>query len=200
MPGSWCSLATRPRHAPRLRPPRPAPTAMRRAPCRRQRFLERFLLRWRTHQTHPRAATAPSPTLGSSSRVHHLTAPLCRAARPFPGAAVTPGWQASEFPRVARGKNGAVGQNETRPPPCMRWRGPRQVPPHQVGQSPGPPDAHTGSASRPTSPMLAPDRPVSRPPRRFGSTRQGQAPARDTGFPASRTSPELPRGGARFLR
>ena len=37
---------------------------------------------------------------------------------------VTRGWRPDEFWRVGPGKTGRVGQNETRPPPRMRWRGP----------------------------------------------------------------------------
>ena len=70
----------------------------------------------------------------------------------------------------------------------------------EQGQSPDFPGARIRSASCPASLILASYRPVAWLPRRCGSTRQGQAPARNTGFPASRTSPELPRGGARFLR
>jgi len=39
-------------------------------------------------------------------------------------AVVTRGWRPGEFWRVGPGQNGWVGQNGTRPPPCMRWRGP----------------------------------------------------------------------------
>jgi hypothetical protein len=50
---------------------------------------------------------------------------------------VTRGWRPDEFWRVGPGKNGRVGQNETRPPPRMRWRGPCQAAPHRVCQLPG---------------------------------------------------------------
>ena len=50
---------------------------------------------------------------------------------------VTRGWRRDEFWRVGPGKTGRVGQNETRPPPRMRWRGPCQAAPHRVGQLPG---------------------------------------------------------------
>jgi hypothetical protein len=52
-------------------------------------------------------------------------APAARRRRRGPAARrMTRGWRADEFWRVGPGKTGAVGQNETRPPPRMRWRGP----------------------------------------------------------------------------
>jgi hypothetical protein len=50
--------------------------------------------------------------------------------------------------RVVPAKTLHVGQNATRPPPCMRWRGPCLASPPRIGQLPGLP----GAARRPPAP------------------------------------------------
>ena len=67
-----------------------------------------------------------------------------------------------------------VGQNGTRPPPCMRWRGPCPASPRSVGQLPGLP----GVACRPPGPVTR---------------------AKDQ-FPDSSHVPGLPPDSARFQR
>ena len=67
-----------------------------------------------------------------------------------------------------------VGQNRTRPPPCMRWRGPGPASPRSAGQLPGLP----GVACRPPGPV---------------TRAKGQ-------FPDSSHVPGLPPDGARFQR
>jgi hypothetical protein len=52
------------------------------------------------------------------------------------------------LPACRPGKNPSVGQNATRPPPCMRWRGPCLASPLRSGQLPGLPSA----ARRPPGP------------------------------------------------
>jgi len=106
-------------------------------------------------------------------------------------------------------------QNATRPPSCMRWRGPcpAMAPDRPVARPHG-----SGSAGRPALPfpiswfpsLTGPDRPVARP-RCSGSSgcpdspapraaRRCQAPAVNTGFPAFPAARGEPRDGARFLR
>ena len=71
--------------------------------------------------------------------------------------AVKRGWQPGEFSRVGPGKNARVGQNETRPPPRMRWRGPC------TATVPGVPVARRTLHCRPPASASHPQRiPVSR--------------------------------------
>jgi len=84
-----------------------------------------------------------------------------------------PAWL--RLPACRPGKNLDAGQNATRPPPCMRWRGP-------------------------CFGLAAPKRPVARPPQRCGPPARTRHPC-DT--PVSRsilTSGRLPSDGARFQR
>jgi hypothetical protein len=97
-----------------------------------------------------------------------------RGGRPGGRPSVTRGWRPDEFWRVGPGKNGRVGQNETRPPPRMRWRGPCQAAPRRVGQLPGFPR----TAGLPPVP----------------ATRQRPR------FPGFFHAPEFPPSGARFRR
>ena len=121
----------------------------------------------------PRAGMAVRPVRPGISR---LSRPGRRgqAARALTGTRVTRGWRPEEFWRVGPGKNGRVGQNETRPPPRMRWRGPCQAAPRRVGQLPGFPR----TAGLPPVP----------------ATRQRPR------FPGFFHVPEFPPSGARFRR
>ena len=77
--------------------------------------------------------------------------------------------------RVAAAKTLLVGQNATRPPPCMRWRGP-------------------------CSGLAAPKRPVARPPRRCAPPARARHPCDQPVSRSILTSPKLPSDGARFRR
>ena len=68
------------------------------------------------------------------------------------------------FASVSSRQNPCVGQNATRPPPCMRWRGPCLASPHGSGQLPGLPSA----ARRPPGPDT---RAISRSPGSFSRPR-----------------------------
>ena len=56
-------------------------------------------------------------------------------------------------------ENACIGQNTTRPPPCMRWRGPRLATSRSARRLPGSP----GVTRRPPVPGDPRDVPVSRP-------------------------------------
>jgi hypothetical protein len=68
-------------------------------------------------------------------------------------------------------------QNGTRPPPCMRWRGPCLVSPRRAGQFPGLP----GTAGPPASAVYPYQRPVTR-----SEARPPESPLRWYPFPTVR--------------
>jgi len=87
------------------------------------------------------ADTAHSGVMAGQTLVDGALAP--------PGPGRRPGRsKRSRLLACRHGKNLDGGQNATRPPPCMRWRGPCLASPHQIGQFPGLP----GAARRPPVP------------------------------------------------
>jgi hypothetical protein len=72
------------------------------------------------------------------------------------------------------GRRNTAGQNRTRPPPCMRWRGPCLVSPRRAGQLPGLP----GTAGPPASAVHPCEWPVTR-----SLSRPPESPLRWCPFP-----------------